>query len=104
MPAYSHSAHEYTCTHASIYLDAYVNMSMFACSQLYKHIYVHETCTFMGKPMGVHACGHVCTCLCVHIFMPGLVIDRRRESRSECVYSQMCAARQDIQISILSNF
>lgn len=94
MPAHSHSAHRHSCTHASIYLDAYVNMSMFACSQVYKHICVHEACTFMCKLMGMHACGHVCTCLCVHTFMPGLVTDRRRESKSEHVYS--LAARQDI--------
>ena len=82
--------------HASIYLDAYVNMSMFACSQVYKYICVHEAYTFMCKPMGVHACGHICTCLCVHTFMPGLVTDKRRESKSERVYSQTCAARQHI--------
>lgn len=67
MPAHSHSAHKHTCTHASIYLDAYVNMSMFAYSQVFKHICVHEAYTFMCKPMGcMHVVMSAHACVCTH--------------------------------------
>lgn len=94
MAAHSHSAHEHTCTHDSIYPDAYVNMSVFACLQVYKHVCVHEACTFLCKHMSMHACGHIChACVCTHACLH-LWLTEEKELKSQSVYYQIYVARQ----------